>query len=64
MNVAQLYIAAAVVWLCIFLFMDIRTIIQGKRVTDAKSGLEEEYPLKNLFAVFMLGYVTMEMTSI
>lgn len=62
--VYQVYIALAAVWLAIFVLMDIKTVIQGKRVTDLKASTEEEYPLKNLFSVFMVGYATMEMTSI
>jgi hypothetical protein len=60
----QLYIGAAAIWLIVFVLLDLQSIIQGKRVTDLKSGTEEEYPLKNLFSVFMIGYATMEMTSI
>lgn len=63
-NIGHLYIGGAAVWLMIFVLLDLKTIVQGKRVTDVKSGGEEEYPLKNLFSVFMVGYITMEMTSV
>lgn len=63
-TVCQAYIALAAVWLGVFVLLDIKTIVQGKRVTDLKASTEEEYPLKNLFSVFMVGYATMEMTSI
>lgn len=55
----QIYLTALTVWLIIFLILDFKSIITGKRVTDMKSGLEEEYPLKNIFCVFMIGYLTM-----
>lgn len=63
-NIGHLYIAGAAIWLAIFVVLDLKAIIEGKRVTDVKNGGEEEYPLKNLFTVFMVGYITMEMTSV
>jgi hypothetical protein len=60
----QLYIGLAALWLVVFVLMDVKAVVEGKRVTDLKASSEEEYPLKNLFVVFMLGYATMEMTSI
>ena len=52
------------VWLLGFVLNDIYTVIMGKRVTDAKSGSEEHMPVKNLFAIFMIGYLVLEITSI
>jgi hypothetical protein len=63
-TIGQVYIGLAALWLCVFVLLDIKTIVQGKRVTDLKASTEEEYPLKNLFSIFMVGYATMEMTSI
>lgn len=63
-NIGNLYIGGAAIWLVIFVLLDLKEIVQGKRVTDVKNGGEEEYPLKNLFTVFMVGYITMEMTSV
>jgi hypothetical protein len=44
--------------------LDLKDIIQGKRITDGKNNAEEDLPLKNLFVIFMLGYVVLEITSI
>ena len=43
---------------------DIYTVLTGKRVTDGKTGTEEHMPLKNIFVIFMIGYLILEITSI
>ena len=62
--VYQIYLAIATLWLFYLLFQDFIAVVQGKRLTDASSGTEESRPLKNLFVVFLLGYLVLEMTSI
>ena len=47
-----------------FLIIDIKHILSGKRVVDGKTGNQEEYPLKNIFVIFLIGYVIMEITAI
>ena len=64
MAVYHLVVVAATIWLVIFLAIDARLIMKGKRVTDYKTGTEEPVPFKNLFVVVMLGYIVMEVTSI
>jgi hypothetical protein len=35
----QIFVGLAVAWLIIFLVIDLKTIVQGKRVTDVKAGV-------------------------
>lgn len=63
-SVAHLYIAIASMWLLVVLAFDLKAILMGKRVTDAKAGTEENFPLKNLFVILMVGYLVLEVTSI
>lgn len=51
-------------WLLVVLAFDLKAILMGKRVTDAKAGTEENFPLKNLFVILMVGYLVLEVTSI
>jgi hypothetical protein len=57
-------VALAIIWLICHLAFDVANIVRGKRVTDLKLGVEEEFPIKNVFAIVMLGYIVMEITSI
>lgn len=63
-SIAHIYIGVASLWLLVFVLHDLYTIVMGKRVTDVKSSSEEHLPLKNLFVIFMLGYLVLEVTSI
>lgn len=56
---AHLYIAFASIWLLIVLALNFRSVLMGKRVTDAKAGTEESFPLKNLFVILMVGYLVL-----
>jgi hypothetical protein len=40
-NVSQIYIGLAAIWLGVFVLLDIKNIVQGKRVTDLKTSTEE-----------------------
>lgn len=50
-GVAQLIICIALIWLVLFLALDIRDIIK------ASTKFNEGFPLKNLFVIFVIGYV-------
>ena len=60
----HIYIGLAAIWLAAFVIHDIYTVLMGKRVTDGKTGTEEHMPLKNIFVIFMIGYLILEITSI
>lgn len=36
-SIGQAYIGLAAIWLCIFVLLDIKSIVQGKRLTDLKT---------------------------
>lgn len=63
-TVAYVYIGLAAIWLIVLTGLSVRRIVKGTRITDAKSGTEEHYPIKNTFILFMIGYLTLEISSV
>lgn len=53
-NVSSIVLIVAAVWLLVFLILDIRDIVKSS------SKFNETFPLKNLFVIFVLGYVMFE----
>ncbi len=60
----QIFIGLAAFWLIPTTTRSISHVLKGKRITDAKAGTEEHYPIKNIFVLFMMGYLVLEISSI
>ena len=53
-NVSGIVIIFALIWLVVFVLFDIRDILK------ASGKFNESFPLKNLFVIFVIGYVMFE----
>jgi hypothetical protein len=54
MTVSGIIIVLALVWLCIFIVLDLRDILK------ASGKFNEDFPFKNLFVIFVIGYIMFE----
>lgn len=53
-NVASIVIGLSAIWLIVFLALDVRDIVKSS------TKFNDKLPLKNLFVIFVIGYVVLE----